>query len=61
MMCFTDAVVEESTKFKYGWAFIGVLCAYTAVNALGMLLFFANALKLVYQRIGNRCKKREEP
>ena len=56
MMCFTDVVPDESTKYKYGWVFIGIICANSGVNALGMLILFAKVQILVYRKINNRCK-----
>ena len=61
MMCFTDAVSDESTKYKYGWVFIGILCANSGVNGLGMLILFGKAQLLLYKKLNNRCKTKEEP
>ena len=54
LACFTDAVRDELTKYKYGWAVISLIIFTMAVN---LIVFFKISSKILYL-IGVKLYKR---
>lgn len=45
LACFTDAVGDELTKYKYGWSMIFLIIINMAVN---ILIFFKGISRLIF-------------
>ena len=64
LACFTDAVGEELTKYKYGWSMTFLIIFNMAVN---LLVFFIGISRIIYlilkkyaKRLDHKMKQKSE-
>jgi hypothetical protein len=54
LACFTDAVGEELTKYKYGWSMTFLIIFNMAVNLLVFFIGISRIIYLILEKYANR-------
>lgn len=56
MMCYTDWVTDENSKFNFGWVMIGIIVLLMIFNLYYFVLYAARSFKLICIRYYRRLK-----